>query len=109
MPSIFECLRSEYLAQTLPMIIFKYEERKLYIQIGDYLKLSKSTVTSILYCHNRQPKHLLQPTRRVHRLFKLHNRAKRVFICHIKQNPYNNHKPLSTSSKSGLTLFLMII
>lgn len=34
---------------------------EFYVQIVDHLKLAKSNVTSIIYCHNRQPKHLLNP------------------------------------------------
>lgn len=46
-------LRYEHLAEILAIIISIHEENKLYMQIGDYLKLAKSIIISIIYYHNK--------------------------------------------------------
>lgn len=48
-----------------------YKKRKLYAQIDDYLNYAKLTMTSIIYCHNKQPKNTLQTIKQADRLLKL--------------------------------------
>ncbi len=87
MLSIRKTLRCEYSAKTLVIMISMYEAGKSHLQIDDHLKLAKSTVNFIIHRHNSQLKHLIQPTQWISRLFKFDDRAKRLFICHIEQNP----------------------
>lgn len=84
MPSISKTSRCKYLVKILAIIISIYKESKLHMQIGNHLKLAKSTVISIIYRYNKQPKHPLQPIKQAGRLVKLDDQAKRLFICHIK-------------------------
>lgn len=51
--SISKILRYKLLAKTPAIIILIYKDGKLYTQIGDYLKLEKSTMISIIYYYNR--------------------------------------------------------
>ena len=104
MPSTPKISRRENLAETLAIIISMHEEGKSHAQIGDHLKLAKSTMTSIIHRHNRQPEYPLQPTKRAGRPLNLNDRAKRLFIRHIEQNPCDTFKVLGTPSKSGQTL-----
>ena len=104
MPSIPKTLRRGHSSETLAVIISMHEQGKSHAQIGDHLKLAKSTVTSIIHRHNRQPEHPLRPTKRAGRPRKLVDRAKRLFIRHIEQNPKNNLKAPGIPSKSGQTL-----
>ncbi len=46
--------KRENLPKRLQIITSMYEEIKSHSQIGDYLKLEKSTTTSIFYCCNKQ-------------------------------------------------------
>ena len=59
MPSIPKTSRREHSSETLAVIISMHEQGKSHAQIGDHLKLAKSTVTSIIHHHNRQPEHLM--------------------------------------------------
>ena len=104
MPSIPPPSRRENSSETLAVVTSVHEQGKSHAQIGDHLKLAKSTVTSIIHRHNRQPEHPLRPTKRAGRPLKLDDRAKRLFIHHIEQNPQDNLKALATPSKSGQTL-----
>lgn len=54
-------MRCKHLVKTLVIIIIIHKEGKLHKQIGDHLKYTKFTVTSIIYYHNRQPKHPFWP------------------------------------------------
>ena len=54
MPSIPKTSRREHSAETLAIIKSMHEESKSHAQIGDQLKLAKSTVTSIIHRHSRQ-------------------------------------------------------
>lgn len=63
MPSIPKTSRQKHLAETLAIIISMYEKNKSHLQIVDHLKLAKSIETSIIYYHNKQPKHLFQSTK----------------------------------------------
>lgn len=76
-----------------------YKKGKLYAQIDDYLNFAKLTMTSIIYCHNKQPKNTLQTIKQADRLLKLDNQAKKLFIHHIEQNSCNNLKTIGTLSK----------
>lgn len=81
------------------------KESKWYMQISNHLKLVKSTMTTIIHHHNRQPEYPVWLTKQVGRPLKLDKQAKRLLIYHIEQNPYNNLKALGTLSKSDQTLF----
>ncbi len=63
MPSIPKTSRREHSAETLAIIKSMHEESKSHAQIGDQLKLAKSTVTSIIHRHNRPRNQPLRPTR----------------------------------------------
>ena len=62
MPSIDKTLRREYLAKTLVIMISMYEAGKSYLQIGNHLKLAKSTVNYIILSHSGQLEHPIQHT-----------------------------------------------
>ena len=80
MPSIPKTSRHEHSSETLAVIISVHEQGKSHAQIGDYLKFAKSTITSIIHRHNRQPEHPLRPTQWAGRPLKLDDRAKRLLI-----------------------------
>ena len=101
--SIRKTLRRDHLAETIVIIISIHEVDKLHFQISDNLKFAKSTLISIIHHNNRQSKHQLRSSKRGGWSFKLDNRAKRLFIRHIKQNLHNYLKALGTPSKSGQT------
>ncbi len=82
--SIPKTSRREHSAKTLAIIISMHEENKSHAQIGDYLKLAKSTMISTIHCHNRQREHSFRPTKWADRLFKMNDQAKRQFIRHIE-------------------------
>lgn len=63
MSSIFKTSKREYLPETLAIIISIYKKNKLYMQIGNYLKLVKSTIIFIIYCYNKQLEYLFQLTK----------------------------------------------
>ncbi len=65
MPSIRKISKRELSAETLAIIISMHEAGKLLAQIGDYLKLAKSTLTYIIHRNNRQPKYTTRPTKQV--------------------------------------------
>lgn len=71
------------------------------MQLSDYLKLEKSILISIIYCHNRQPEQQPQCTKRPGQTFKLDNWAKKVLICHVEQNFSDKLKALDMLLKSG--------
>ncbi len=92
MPIIPKTSRREHSAETLAIIISMHEKGKSHTQIGGHLKLAKSTMTSIIHRHNRQPEHPLRLTKRASRPLKLDDRARRLFILISKrlappQNP----------------------
>lgn len=55
--------KREYLAKTLAIIISIYKKNKLYMQIGNYLKLIKLTIIFIIYYYNKQLEYLFQLTK----------------------------------------------
>ena len=67
-----------------------HEAGKLQAQISDYLKLAKSTVTSIIHRHNEQLEHSLRHTKRAGQPLKLDDCARRLFIRRIEQNLRDN-------------------
>lgn len=90
-------------SETLAAIIALHQAGKSHAQIGDHLNLAKSTVTTIINRHNRQPTQPLRPTKRAGRPLKLDERSKRALIRYVERRPHDNLKALETPSKSGTT------
>lgn len=91
-------------SETIAAIIALHKAGKSHAQIGAQLNLAKSTVTTTINRHNRQPTQPLRPTKRAGRPLKLDERSKRALIRHVERYPHDNLKALGTPSKSGTTL-----
>ena len=77
-----------------------HDARKLQVQIDDYWKFAKSTMSSIIYYYIKEQKRQVRLTHRAFPPSKLDDRAKRLFLHHIEQNLCDNIKTLGIPSKS---------
>ena len=105
MPSKPRTGRHEHSQETIAIILSLYNLKKSHSQIADHLKITKSSVTTIIHRHNRNPEKSLRPTKCAGRPFKLDARAQRQLICHVEKFPHDNIAALATPSKTGYTLY----
>ena len=96
--------RREHSQETIAIILLLHNLKKSHSQIADHLKIAKSSVTTIIHQHNRNPEKLLRPTKCAGRPFKLDAQTQRQLICHVEKFPHNNFAALATPSKTGYTL-----
>lgn len=87
--------------ETRVSILALREGGKSFGEIADQLKLTRSTVTTIVHRAKRQLNASPASKKRMGRPPKLNDREKRAFIRHIDRNPHDNLAALATPSKSG--------
>ena len=103
-PAKYKTVRREYLNETILVILVLYSAGKLYGKIANYIKISKSTVITILQWASKNPNKSYCKTKHIGQSTKLNTRSQRALICHIEQFLHKHLAALSTPSKSGHTL-----
>lgn len=101
--------RCEYLSETISAIFELKKVNQLYSEIGHHFKISKSSMTNIIYKEPRQSEYPIQSNKRPGCPFKLDAQAQYVIICYVEKYSHDNLHILSTPFKSGYNISWMTI
>ena len=101
MPSKPVTARRRLASEIHASILALREAGQTYGEIARQMKLSRSTVTTIVHRATRQRNASPAFKKRMGRPSKLNDREKRAFIRHIELNPTDNLTAFATPSKSG--------
>ena len=93
--------RREHSGETVAVILTLRNLGKSFGQIGDHVKLPRSTIVHIIHRAARKPEEPYRPTKRARQPAKLDARARWALIRHVERNPEDNLAVLGTPSKTG--------